>query len=340
MPDLPRAEDVTVRHNDLSDRPGLPLVLVVRNERPLMPEFLDHYRAIGVERFFILDDASTDGTPDLLMQEPDVCLLQSSRRYGETPDPESLPSALRKAGDTRMIHVWRTGLMNRFCAGQWALQCDVDEFLLLPEGVRLPDVIQRLTAEGAAGVWGGMIDLYPRDMAALAACPDSGFTWPRCEWFFDGRRHFSLRPDKPPRHHYVGVRHRLDVAFAEKPDLSPLSRAKLRFLGRRKAPSGTLVKPILQHWQPGSYYLNSHLTTQSLSARILLPLLHYRYTPAILRKLEWAMTEGGYSKGNADYQRVDRMLAEMRARNASFLTPVSVPLTGFDSLARTGNAIW
>lgn len=341
MTDLyqPMAEDVRIAANDLSQAPGLPLVAVARNERLMLPEFLDHYRKLGVARFFILDDASDDGAPDWLATQPDVCLLASSRRYGDKPEADMLPPPLRAKPDTRMIHVWRTALMNRFCAGGWALQCDVDEFLMLPDGMRLDALIPRLEAEGAGGVWGGMIDLYPRDIADLARYPESGFTHPNQPWFFDGARHFSLRADKPPRHHYAGVRHRLDVAFAGKDDISAWARLKLRLKGQRKSPSGTLVKPILQNWSVGNYYLDSHRTTLSLSTKILLPLLHYRYTPGILRKLEWAMEAGGYSKGNADYMRVDAMLAEMRQRKASFMGSNSVPLTGFDALARTGNAI-
>ncbi|KUF11742.1 glycosyltransferase family 2 protein [Pseudoponticoccus marisrubri] len=340
MIDHATATDVEIRNNDLSAAPGLPLVLVVRNERFLLPDFLDHYRALGVERFFVLDDASDDGTPDFLATQPDVCLLASSYRYGDKPDPDSLPPALRGKPDTRMIHVWRTGLMNRFCADGWALQCDADEFLLLPSKTRLPDVIARLEAEHARGAWGGMIDLYPRSISDLSAYDETGFVYPKAAWFFDGVRHFSMRKGKPPRHHYVGVRHRLDVAFADKPDLSRFQSLKLRLRGARKSPSGTLVKPILQRWSASAYYLNSHVTTLPLSCSMLLPLLHYRYTPGMLRKLEWALEAGGYSKGNADYQRVDAMLARMRREQASFMSPLSVPLTGFDSLRQTCNAIY
>ncbi|WP_417741113.1 glycosyltransferase family 2 protein [Salipiger sp.] len=340
MADQLPAPDVSVRNNDLSNAPGLPLILVVRNERPFLPDFLGHYRALGVKRFFILDDASNDGTPDYLLEQPDVCLLSSTSRYGDIPPAERRPGIVRVGGDLRMIHVWRTELMDRFCMNQWALQCDIDEFVLLPDGKTLNDVISRLEAEGANGAWAGMIDLYPRDIADLAAYPASGFTWPAAEWFFDGVRHFSLRPNKSPRHRYVGVRHRLDVAYAGKEEIGLKNRLKLRLLGARKAPSGTLVKPLIQKWRPGQAFYSSHRTTLALSHRILLPLLHYRYTPAMLRKLEWAPQTGGYSKGNKDYLRIETMLSKMREENASFLGPHSVPLTGWSSLEKTGNAVW
>lgn len=338
-PYLPRVPDVAPISNDLSQSTGLPLVTIMRNEMQILPDFLSHYRMLGVQRFFILDDCSDDGTREFLSTQPDVSVLVSTHRYGDRPTPDSLPPELQTKPDTRMIHVWRTGLMNRFCANQWGLQCDADEFLLLPDGVDLPKVIAMAEKAGAQGIWGGMIDLYPANISDLAAYPKSGFTHPQAKWYFDGIRHFSLQTGAPPKHRYEGVRHRLDVAYADKPDISAIKRLKLRLLGRRKAPSGTLVKPILQHWQPGAYYLNSHRTTLPLSDQMLLPLLHYRYTPAMLGKLEWAVDQGGYSKGNADYARVEGMLGEMQRQKASFLGKYSTHLTGFEDLRRTGNAI-
>jgi hypothetical protein len=45
---------------------------VVRNEALRLPATLRHHCAIGVQRFFVLDNGSTDGTLDLLANEPDV----------------------------------------------------------------------------------------------------------------------------------------------------------------------------------------------------------------------------------------------------------------------------
>lgn len=330
----------SVLNNDLSAKEGLPLVLVVRNERPFLPDFLSHYRALGVERFFILDDRSEDGTRDYLMAQEDVSLVTSTARFGDRPPREICHPLVQDAPDLRMIHYWRTELMNQYCDGQWALQCDIDEFVMLPEGKSLPDVIARLEAEGAQGAWAGMIDLYPRNIEDLAAYPATDFIWPKCEWFYDGVRHFSLRQNKPPRHHSIGVRHRLDVAYAGKPDISWRDKLKLRLRGDRRGPSGTLVKPLIQKWRRGEGYITSHHTTLTLSPNILLPLLHYRYTPAMLRKLEWAPSDGGYSKGNSDYLRIDTTLEQMRKEKASFLGPHSRPVKGFADFQKTGNAVW
>jgi hypothetical protein len=51
------------------------------NERRLAPFFLRHYKPnLGVERIVVHDNESTDGTPQLLRQDPRVsrCHIQSS----------------------------------------------------------------------------------------------------------------------------------------------------------------------------------------------------------------------------------------------------------------------
>ena len=68
--------------------PGDVLCFVcLRNEAPRLPHFLAHHRALGVRHFLIVDNASTDGTADLLRDQPDVSLWQTGgqlqgRRFG------------------------------------------------------------------------------------------------------------------------------------------------------------------------------------------------------------------------------------------------------------------
>ena len=47
----------------------------------MLDDFLRHYRALGVDRFVVLDNGSTDGSVDLLARQPDVDLYQVPRRF-------------------------------------------------------------------------------------------------------------------------------------------------------------------------------------------------------------------------------------------------------------------
>lgn len=59
-----------------------------RNESLRLPAFLRHYRNLGVNRFFIVDNESTDGSTEYLVTQPDV--LSSARPAGS----EKLEGAL------------------------------------------------------------------------------------------------------------------------------------------------------------------------------------------------------------------------------------------------------
>ncbi|MGY9049510.1 hypothetical protein P775_19525 [Puniceibacterium antarcticum] len=323
----PDAQDIRIISNDLAERDGLTLICVFRNEFYLLPAFLTHYRALGVSRFILLDQG-------------DVMLLDSTRRYGDSVIKEERPPRRRSKTDYRQIHLWRTALANRFCDGRWMVQCDVDEFASLPEGRRLDQLARRLESNGKAGAWAGMIDIYPRHISDLGPEADAAQDPREGQWYFDATRHFSLRRDgSAPRHHYAGVRSRLNRAhLAHAKPVGLWTALKLKLLGARKSPSGRFVKPLLQKWQRGNYYLSSHETTLKLRPHVLIPLLHYRYTPALYEKVGWAMDSGGYSKGNSDYFTINSLLANMTAANASFLAPVSRRLTGYNDLKATRNA--
>ena len=64
------------------------LICVLRNEATRLPLFFDHYKRLGVSRFFMIDNNSDDATRDLLLAEPRAdmfhaaCLVQ--RRPGRT----------------------------------------------------------------------------------------------------------------------------------------------------------------------------------------------------------------------------------------------------------------
>jgi hypothetical protein len=56
--------------------------LLVRNELVRLPWLLAYYRALGVDRFLVLDNASDDGTAQwLLEQGPDVHVFHTAASF-------------------------------------------------------------------------------------------------------------------------------------------------------------------------------------------------------------------------------------------------------------------
>ncbi len=160
------------------------LITQVRNERLRMPWFLEHHRRIGVHRFFVIDNGSTDGTAELLLDEPDVHVFHTTEPYREK----------RRA--------WKQHILDAWGRGSWTLHLDADELFVFPrmEQLSLPGFCRFVEEEGARAVHATMVDLYGqgaiRDTAyragesLLEACPwfDAEGYWLRWEGAYKSRR--------------------------------------------------------------------------------------------------------------------------------------------------------
>ncbi len=120
----------------------------LRNEALRLPYFLDYYRRLGVTHFLIVDNASTDETRALLMDQPDVSLWSTEASY----------KAARFGLD------WVTWLQMRYGSGRWCLTVDADELLVFAQdGVQtLRDVTRSLDNQGVTAFGALMLDMYPQ----------------------------------------------------------------------------------------------------------------------------------------------------------------------------------
>ncbi len=92
------------------------LVAVLRNERVRLPYFLRYYRDLGINHFFMVDNASDDGSREYLAAQKDVSLWSTKTSY----------KASRYGAD------WINWLLMRHAKGRWILAVDVDEFFIYP----------------------------------------------------------------------------------------------------------------------------------------------------------------------------------------------------------------
>jgi hypothetical protein len=313
-----------IRHNPLPEpQGGLTLLCIARDESFFLPAFLAHYRGLGVARFVVLDDCSTDGSLDYLRAQPDVTIVGSPLRYGDTI--AYAPPLADRILETRAVRLWRDQLMDRFVLGRWAVVADTDEFLCLPEGMRLPDLVDRLEAEGAEAIWGTMIDMYPARVADLLAAPEGGAFSRDAPWYFDARPHLRLDPDGSavPRMIYPGSRARLLARTGLQPQGGLVRRLRRRLSGFRYAPTDMIHKVPLLHWREGDLFRNCHWPTKRASAARVLPIMHFKFTADLPRKIDYAIASGGYNRGSRGYRLYRDLLDRMQAGDGSFLAPVS-----------------
>ncbi|MEZ2329203.1 glycosyltransferase family 2 protein [Mesorhizobium sp. RCC_202] len=123
------------------------LIVVVRNEAERLMPFLRHYREIGITRFAIVDDRSSDGTSEMLVDQPDVDLFHSSISYAEAD----------------LGNLWRQRIAQIYGQPRWYVTVDADEFLVYQGMARhpLPALVEWLKNRKSTRLLAPMIDMYP-----------------------------------------------------------------------------------------------------------------------------------------------------------------------------------
>ena len=156
-----------VRVRSQADPSALICMAVILNEMIRLPDFLRHYRGLGVERFIFIDNGSTDESIEFLLDQPDVDLITTHALFSTS-----------NAGIS-----WGMGLTRHLGLKGWIVRVDADEQLVYDGCERhdLHDLIRLLEANGRRSLPTMMLDMYPvgpiRDAAPTAgerlidACP-------------------------------------------------------------------------------------------------------------------------------------------------------------------------
>lgn len=282
--------------------PDNPIVLsVVRDEAAHLPEFLAHYRALGVERFAFVDNGSADGTVQLLAAQPDVDLYQVLA-------PFAWPV---KQG-------WISRLARHYGEDRWFVYADADEHLVFDgfEDHSLQDLVAVATAMKIDRVRGFLLDMYGE--GPLVGGVGDAAPFQAAYPFFDGSG-YREADDHELVSRKGGPRQRLFAAYdaAFDPELTkyPLFR-----LGG----GAMMVNP--HHLWP---YAANFGTPR------LVALLHYKFLPGMVHKIDVAIDRGSYWQNSLEYRIYLRALAENPA--VSFYDPaVSVRFENGAGLVRLG----
>ena len=150
-----------------ADKNEVRLFCKFRNEAVRLPYFLSYHRNLGVNRFFFVDNGSSDESADFLLEQSDCYLFSTDEKMSEA-----------RAGMD-----WLEPLLDTYGKEHWCLVADADELLVYPESesVPLPAFCQGLDQQGVNALICMMIDMYPEGNAEevqyqegqsfLEACP-------------------------------------------------------------------------------------------------------------------------------------------------------------------------
>jgi hypothetical protein len=133
---------------DRAQEAPVAVVACMRNEMFMLPQFLRHYRRLGVDSFLIADNASDDGTREYLLEQPDVALFSVDTDYNRS----------------QYGVAWQQAMLSAFRLGKWSLVADADELLVWQQNQSqtLPDLLQSPDFHGAEAVRIFMLDMYPQ----------------------------------------------------------------------------------------------------------------------------------------------------------------------------------
>jgi hypothetical protein len=143
--------------------------LVVRNEAARLDAVLSHHRRLGVERFFVVDNGSTDDTLRMLGDQADVRVWSST-----------MPFRAANYGAA-----WFEVLLRAFASGHWVVIVDADELLWYAECETRPlhHLCEELDAAGHRALGAVLLDMYGREPLADTRLPRSCSPLTVCRYF-------------------------------------------------------------------------------------------------------------------------------------------------------------
>jgi tetratricopeptide (TPR) repeat protein len=217
------------------------LFTVIRDEAWRLPWFLATYRKLGVDRFFVVDNGSTDGGAEYLLGQPDVHLFPTVDSYA------AAMSGMR----------WINELVDRFGAGHWCLYVDVDELLVVPgiEDHGLRPLLEVMERKGQEALRAFMLDMHGPTADHRPECRPGDDPLPLFP-SFDATHHWFGAVECPYRQTSGGIR-------------------------RLAGSTCDLTKtPIIRGGRSIRFLSSSHRTTPCVVADVTGALLHFKLAGA------------------------------------------------------------
>lgn len=235
--------------------------------------FLNHYRAIGVKKFAIIDNGSKDGGKEYLLTQKDCDVYECHDDYKRS----------------RCGTFWKNTLIEHYQNAKWIFSCDIDELAVYdgwPE-LDLNKLAETCSKAGYGAVTAVMIDMYDLGPLSKAIGPHESINLLKDFSHFDGTGYSRIKEHNWRKNNFP----------RQIIDGGPSKRVAggSRFAWLAKTPL------ILE---PGVFFLDPHTVIPvSLNFnKVLIGLLHFRFNGDLLKKTKIAKklghTQGSVEKYN------------------------------------------
>ena len=252
------------------------LFMVGRNESLRLPYCFRYYRGLGVDRFFVIDNDSTDGSREYALAQPDTHVFWSRDSY-------------KKAS---CGHLWLETLLGAYGRDGWCVVVDADEVLVYPhcESATLRDLCRFFDGQRQTAMFSFLVEMYSRV--------------PFAENLY--------RPDQDP----LEVCAYLDADNYVHSQVRELGQTRLRVTGgMRKRAFGTdalLNKYVLLKGTGGiKAYQGMHWIDNAAVADVSGVVLHFKYFSDFADRVKEEVARKQHWNGASEYREYLRTLARV-----------------------------
>ena len=181
------------------------LFCTLRNEGVRLPYFLKYYRDMGVSHFFFVDNDSTDGTIELLADQPDVSVWHTRKSYKRA----------------RFGMDWINWLLRKHGHDHWCLTVDPDEFFVYPfcDSRPLPALTDWLEASSIRSFSAMLLDMYPKGRIDSVPYEAGQNPLEIASWFDSGN--YTLKRNHLLGNLWIQGGPRARVFFPDRPEAAP-----------------------------------------------------------------------------------------------------------------------
>jgi hypothetical protein len=269
-------------HKDKLHQSSHVAIIVSKNERLYLNQLLEHHRSIGIEHFIYIDNASSDGSVEFMLEQEDVSSFVTTQSY--------------KAHQFGVD--WVEIALCNFCIGKWVLVIDSDELFVYDDFENYP--ISALTAyattHGYDSFFAPMVDMYSKQHLSRVEIQEDLF-YRVCN-YFDVTQSMSI---------------------IEKDSLGPYSNSMLYGSGlRERVFGGYNIAPVpsyLNQKYPLFKYQPTHTIREGLHfmynhnpAPLKTALLHFKYHAGFHKKVIEQVASGEHWNGSQEYKQYLKVL--------------------------------
>ena len=128
------------------------LFAIMRNESLRLPHFINYYKNLGVARFFLIDNNSTDDSVALALTEEKVHVFETKENY-------------------QNHWYWMEHLLDTYGKGHWCVVVDIDELFSFPyaEHLSLRELRVFLERKNETAIRTFLLDMYSDQSVAAAS---------------------------------------------------------------------------------------------------------------------------------------------------------------------------